>query len=291
MNSVRGAVFLTLSLSLAACAEKTPGTAIINPEPSPPKDAGPKADAKTPPKDTKPAEEPDTSAPPVTMTDAAAPADTSESDATGTDAMASDVATSDSAASDTTTGSSDGSGTPSAEAKWSYTACDKKALMFPKIDKNNGVFPIGSCPPPADLYRACGNNTKLAVQKATAQTFETGYVHPPEYAIDDHLMTRWSSFTMPTSWLQLDLGSELGFKRIYLAWELAHASDYDIVTSNDGTTWTTLKEVRNGDGFQDIVDVEGKARYVRINGVKRGVVGEGPYGYSLFDVTICGERP
>jgi hypothetical protein len=42
-----------------------------------------------------------------------------------------------------------------------------------------------------------------------------------------------------------------------------------------------------GHGFQDIVDVEGRSRYVRIKGVTRG----SQYGYSLFDVTICGERP
>jgi hypothetical protein len=52
-----------------------------------------------------------------------------------------------------------------------------------------------------------------------------------------------------------------------------------------------LKQVRGGDGFQDILDVDGKARYVRLTGIKRGEIGEGPYGYSLFDFTLCGERP
>jgi hypothetical protein len=192
-------------------------------------------------------------------------------------------------------GGSEAGGTvtpPTAEAMWSYTACNKAMLKFPNIDKNMGKFPIGSCPPPEDLPRPCGNNSKVAVMKATAQTYETGYWHPPEYAFDEHLMTRWSSNSMPTSWLQLDLGTEQSFKRIYFAWELAHASDYDIVSSNDGTTWTMVKQVRGGNGFQDIVDLEGKGRYVRINGVTRGKVGNEPlYGYSLFDVVICGERP
>jgi len=34
---------------------------------------------------------------------------------------------------------------------------------------------------------------------------------------------------MAMAWLSLDLGSEQTFKRIYLAWELSHASDYDVV--------------------------------------------------------------
>jgi hypothetical protein len=227
-----------------------------------------------------------------TATSDGPPSNTTDDAGATTDGPAADVTIS----ADTGNGGGDDAGGsggpgPTTEAMWSYTACNKKALMFPKIDKNNGVFPIGSCPPPEDLNRNCGGNSKIAIKAATAQTWENGYWHPPEYAFDQYLMTRWSSHTMVTSWLQLDLGTEQTFRRIYLAWELAHGSDYDIVTSNDGMTWTMLKQVRGGNGFQDILDVEGKARYVRMNGVKRGNVGEGPYGYSLFDVTICGERP
>ncbi len=181
---------------------------------------------------------------------------------------------------------------PSAEAKWSHTACNKAMLMFPNIDKNMGKFPIGSCPPPADLPRPCGNNSKVNVMKSTSSPWETGYWHPPEYAHDEHMMTRWSSNSGTTAWLQMDLGTEQAFKRVYLAWELAHGTDYDIVSSNDGMTWTMVKQVRGGDGYQDIVDVDGKGRYLRINGVNRGRMGNEPvYGYSLFDVVICGERP
>jgi hypothetical protein len=164
-------------------------------------------------------------------------------------------------------------------------------LMYPMIDKNNGRFPPGSCPPPETLARPCGGNSQIKVMTATASAYETGYVHPPAYAVDQYVMTRWSSPSGATAWLAMDLGSEQSFKRIYLAWELAHATDYDIVVSNDGTTWQPLKQVRGGDGFQDIVDVEGKARHIRINGVTRGKTGTMLYGYSLFDVVICGERP
>jgi hypothetical protein len=180
---------------------------------------------------------------------------------------------------------------PTTEATWAYQGCNQGALMYPPIDKNNGKFPPGSCPPPETLKRDCGGDTKIAVKTATSSAHETGYVHPPSYAVDQYLMTRWSSPGGATAWLAMDLGSEQTFKRIYLAWELAHATDYDIVVSNDGMTWTPLKQVRGGDGFQDIVDVEGKARHVRINGITRGKTGGQLYGYSLFDVVICGERP
>jgi hypothetical protein len=283
-------------LTLLGCAEKNPG-ATVNPVDN--RDPGSsKPDAKAPPpKDAKPA--PTMDADPPKPEGDTAPPTSSTSDAS-TDVTASDVtpAADTLPAQDSTASAADaGSGSdaaavgPANEAKWSHTACDKKALMFPKIDKNNGVFPIGSCPPPEDLNRACGNGSKIKVAKATAMTFETGYFHPPEYAIDEYIMTRWSSNSMPMSWIMLDLGSEQSFKRIYLAWEIAHASDYDLETSNDGTSWTMLKQVRGGDGFQDILDVDGKARYVRLTGIKRGEIGEGPYGYSLFDFTLCGERP
>jgi hypothetical protein len=197
---------------------------------------------------------------------------------------------------DTGTGSGgdDGGGTPLAEAKWSHTMCNQRMLMYPNIDKNMGRFPPGSCPPPETLARPCGGNSKIAIMTATSSGHETGYVHPPSYAIDQYLMTRWSSpGSMATAWLSLDLGSEQSFKRIYLAWELSHASDYDVVVSNDGTTWTMLKQVRGGNGYQDILDVEGKARHVRINGLVKGKTDTGgvTYGYSIFDVVICGERP
>jgi hypothetical protein len=292
-------VVLVMVLPVVACGSGD-NTTVPPVQTERPKDAAPKADRPSStgmqpaavdsgsPTNVDPV--PPADAAPATMADAGATTDTApatmtdSAPATMTDAGAAE-------ASPPATDAAPGTGTPM-EAKWSYTACDKKALMFPKIDKNNGVFPIGSCPPPDDLYRACGGNSKIKVMTAMAQSWETGFVHPPEYAIDEYIMTRWSSNKMVTSWIELDLGTEQSFRRIYLAWELAHGTDYDIVTSNDRTTWTTLKQVRGGDGFQDILDVEGKARYVRMNGIVRGKVGNEPlYGYSLFDFTICGERP
>lgn len=177
-----------------------------------------------------------------------------------------------------------------AAGTWSHTACNKATLMYPRIDRNNGVFPPGSCPPPESLRAQCPNNSKLKATAALSSAFETGYVHPPEYASDEHLMTRWSSPTGATAWVRLDFGSEQTFQRVFLLWELAHAADYDVQSSNNGMTWTTIGTVRNGDGFQDIVDVNGKGRYLRINGIRRGATGGMLYGYSLFDLSVCSSR-
>ena len=282
-------VLVVFVIPLLACGSQ--GTRRTTPptEPDPEmetgkKDAAPagKMDAKADPKpvvpkDAEPAATPDTA--PAPGEDAWAPEP--DTAAPGPDAAIA-----------TDTGGS--SGPPPTEAKWSHTGCNQSTLMFPNIDKNMGKFPPGSCPPPEDLPRPCGGNSKLTVMTATTSGYETGYYHPPMYAVDQYLMTRWSSpGSMAMAWLSLDLGSEQTFKRIYLAWELSHASDYDVVVSNDGTTWTPLKQVRGGNGYQDILDVDGKARHIRINGLVKGKTDTGgaTYGYSLFDVTVCGERP
>jgi hypothetical protein len=237
-----------------------------------------KMDAKVvaPAKDAEPTVSPDT---------ATEPSEDAKAPAADTGTASPDTAS---------TGGGDGGGAPATEAKWSHTMCNQSQLMYPNIDKNMGKFPPGSCPPPETLPRPCGGNSKLMVTAATTSGYETGYWHPAMYAVDQYLMTRWSSpGNMAMAWLSLDLGSEQTFKRIYLAWELSHASDYDIVVSNDGMTWMPLQQVRGGNGYQDIIDVEGKARHVRINGITKGKTDTGgaTYGYSLFDVTICGERP
>jgi hypothetical protein len=182
---------------------------------------------------------------------------------------------------------------------WALTGCNVAQIMYPMIDSNNGRFPPGSCPPPEAIKPVCPGNSKLMVMAVTASSFETAFPHPPAYAIDEHMTTRWSSNVGPTGWIALDLGSEKTFQRLFLTWELAHGSGYDIVTSNDGQTWSPLAMVRGGDGFQDIIDVDGRARFVRMNGITRGSTGNIPqccapagtlHGYSLFDFTVCGQN-
>lgn len=84
---------------------------------------------------------------------------------------------------------------------------------------------------------------------------------------------------------QVDLGEVKAFRRIYLTWELAHAIGYEIQISNDEIKWETVTTVTDGDGFVDQVDVNVKARYVRMQSLKRA----NDYGISLFDFTICAE--
>jgi hypothetical protein len=174
---------------------------------------------------------------------------------------------------------------------WGYEACDKKAIEYPYPDDPHDGFPIGSCPPPATIQLPCKDGSKLKVADAEASTFETGYMHPPKYAIDEHLTSRWSSRYSDDQWLLLDLGSVQSFQRLYLVWELAHAAEYRVSTSADKKTWKPLHHERKGDGFVDVIDKAGKGRYIKIQGVKRAPVDGNVYGYSLFEVTVCKTRP
>ena len=179
-----------------------------------------------------------------------------------------------------------------ATLKWEYQACDKKAIVYPYPDDPHDGFPIGSCPPPDNVKLECAGDTRIKAVGAEASTFETGYMHPPKYAIDEHMSSRWSSHYSDNQWLILDLGAPKSFERLYLVWELAHAAEYSISTSNDKKRWKTIHTQKDGDGFIDVVDARGKGRYLKMQGIRRAKVGDLPlYGYSLFDVTICGKAP
>jgi hypothetical protein len=178
-----------------------------------------------------------------------------------------------------------------AAVKWGYEACDKKAIQYPYPDDPHDGFPIGSCPPPDTLKLECKADTRLKVADAEASTYETGYMHPPKYAIDEHMSSRWSSKYSEDEWLILDLGSVQSFERLYLVWELAHASEYAVLTSTNKKSWKPLHREKKGDGFVDVIDAKGRGRYIKIQGIKRAKVNDAVYGYSLFDVAVCGQKP
>jgi hypothetical protein len=126
---------------------------------------------------------------------------------------------------------------------------------------------------------------------ATASSVEAG-TFPASAAVDGNAGTRWSSAFSDPQWLQVDLGSGATISRVILQWEAAYATAYQIQTSADAATWTTIFGTTTGGGGTQTLDVTGSGRYVRMLGTARGT----PYGYSLwefqvygsFDATVCG---
>jgi len=136
------------------------------------------------------------------------------------------------------------------------------------------------------VVRPVVSGTNLAQGKTTTAssyqgTGDTGAL-PPSNATDGDISTRWASDWSDPQWLQVDLGSVQSFDHLELAWEAGYAKSYQVQTSSDGSTWTTVYSTTTGNGGFDELAVSGSGRYVRMNGTARGTA----YGYSLWEFGV-----
>ncbi|WP_344669861.1 discoidin domain-containing protein [Catenulispora yoronensis] len=133
----------------------------------------------------------------------------------------------------------------------------------------------------------CANNAALN-KPATASSAENATLGASN-AVDGNTATRWSSLFADPQWLQVDLGTSQAICGVQLNWEAAYAKAYQIQTSNDGTTWTTVYSTTTGAGGVENLTLTGTGRYVRVYGTQRATA----YGYSLweFAVLTAGSTP
>ncbi|MGI4887417.1 MAG: glycosyl hydrolase [Janthinobacterium lividum] len=125
---------------------------------------------------------------------------------------------------------------------------------------------------------------RLTPVAVTASSTEKAEVAPAN-AIDGNILTRWASAWSDPQYLQLDFGSVQKIAHVRLSWEAGYAADYQLQTSTDGTSWTAIQTVINGDGgVDDITGLAGSGRYLRVAGTRRGTA----YGYSLWEVSAYG---
>ncbi len=108
--------------------------------------------------------------------------------------------------------------------------------------------------------------------------------YPASYAVDGDEETRWSSAFRESAWITIDLGAPAEITRVRLVWEKAFATRYKIQVSDDGSHWTTAREVTDGDGGVDELELKAKGRYVRMEGTTRST----SWGYSLFELEVYG---
>jgi hypothetical protein len=120
-------------------------------------------------------------------------------------------------------------------------------------------------------------------QPATASSTENAGT-PASAAVDGNTGTRWSSAFSDPQWLQVDLGSTATISRVVLNWETAYATAFQIQTSNDASTWTTVYSTTSGTGGTQDLAVSGSGRYVRMYGTARHT----QYGYSLWEFQVYG---
>lgn len=125
------------------------------------------------------------------------------------------------------------------------------------------------------------NQQDLAYQKPVVAS--SGW-NPP-YINDGNDSSRWSADNLDGEWIYVDLQNEHMVNRVSLNWENAYAKEYKIQLSTDAQNWTDAVTVMQGKtGPEALSFTETKARYVRMQGIKRGT----GWGYSLFDFKVYG---
>jgi hypothetical protein len=104
-------------------------------------------------------------------------------------------------------------------------------------------------------------------------------------AVDANSGTRWSSQSGDNQWIRIDLGRSYNIYRVMLYWDAAYGQDYDIEISDDGSVWSPFYHMLGGTGGSDNLMSQGKGRYVRMKGLKRGTTA----GYSLREFEVYGD--
>src|SRR5262249_275052 len=125
---------------------------------------------------------------------------------------------------------------------------------------------------------SCVTSTNAALNHpATASSLENASL-PASAAFDGNTGTRWSSAFSDPQWIRVDLGASQTVCQVTLTWEAAYATAFQIQTSPDATTWTSIFSTTTGTGGTQTLNITGTGRYVRMLGTTRATV----YGYSLW---------
>jgi hypothetical protein len=126
--------------------------------------------------------------------------------------------------------------------------------------------------------------TNIAQGKPTTASSVENAGTPAASATDGNTGTRWSSAASDPQWLQVDLGQSYNISQVTLSWEAAYGRSYQIQTSADGTSWTSIYSTTTGTGGNQTLNVTGSGRYIRMYGTVRAT----QYGYSLWEFAVAG---
>jgi beta-glucanase (GH16 family) len=131
---------------------------------------------------------------------------------------------------------------------------------------------------------ASAADTLLSQGKPATASSAENVGTPATAAVDGNAGTRWSSAFADPQWLQVDLGGPATISQVILRWEAAYATAYQIQTSADGSTWTTIYSTTTSTGGTQTLTAAGTGRYVRVYGTARAT----QYGYSLWEFEVYG---
>ncbi|MFE2757398.1 DUF1996 domain-containing protein [Actinosynnema sp. NPDC059335] len=118
----------------------------------------------------------------------------------------------------------------------------------------------------------------------TASSTENGGT-PASAAVDGNAGTRWSSAAADPQWIRVDLGTSTAISQVTLNWEAAYARSFQLQTSADGNSWTTIATASGNVGVQNLT-VSATTRFVRVYTTARAT----QYGVSLWEFQVFGVR-
>jgi hypothetical protein len=127
-------------------------------------------------------------------------------------------------------------------------------------------------------------NTSDVAKGRRVVASSSSHGEPADIADGDET-SRWSSAYTDAEWIYVDLGETVVVNGVGLNWENAYAAEFRVQVSGDAREWrTVVADGRGKPGRQDVFFDEERARYVRLEGVKRAT----GYGYSLYEMKIYG---
>ena len=139
----------------------------------------------------------------------------------------------------------------------------------------------------AEAFTLNFNPFNLAFGKNVVASSSTSSSKDALKVADGGSGSRWESEYSDPQWIYVDLGKEEKIENILLKWEAAFAKEYDLQVSNDAKEWKTVYTNKEGKGGTEKIELEPVvARYVKLAGIKRAT----PFGYSLFELEIYGEK-
>jgi glucose/arabinose dehydrogenase len=151
-----------------------------------------------------------------------------------------------------------------------------------------GVGVLCAVLPAGAVSAQTGASTLLSQNRPVTASSEGGSGYVAAYAVDGSVSTRWASVRdADPQWIYVDLGTTAQISEVKLGWDLSCATSYQVQTSADRASWTTIYSTTTGDGGTDDLAVTGAGRYVRVNGTKRCRATSG-YGYSLQEFQVYG---
>lgn len=129
-----------------------------------------------------------------------------------------------------------------------------------------------------------GGGTNIAQGKTATTSSVTGN-NTAAMAVDGSTGTRWESAQgVDPQWITVDLGQSYNITSVNLNWEAAAAKSFQLQTSQDNTSWTSIYSTTTGAGGDQTLAVSGTGRYLRMYGTQRTT----PYGYSLWELGAQG---